>query len=1241
LLTLPAAVFSWAIAGLLLASLAVAQIKVTTAQNDIARTAQNLFETTLTPANVNSTQFGLLFTRRVSGPVYAQPLYLSGLTLSGSPHNVVFVATLPGFVYAFDADSNSGVNASALWSISLLDTAHGAAPGAKNYGTLGTSSTPVIDPVSNLLYIVSTSFENGSPIFRLHALDALTGAETLGGPVVIAPSVSGSAPDAVNGIVKLSPRDHKQRAGLLLLNGIVYVGFSSYLEDETSQWHGWIVAYNAATLAQTGVFCVSPNGHGGGVWMSGNGLAADQLDPVNRPYGRLFVATGNGDYSATAPYSNNMDYGDSVVALDLTNGIPTVTDAFAPYDAVLIANMDRDQGSGGVLVLPAQASSVFPNLLVQAGKSGTLYLLNRDALGGFNSSGDQVVQELPLALGGQGPQATGGVWSSPSYWNGNIYYWPVYDHLKQFSLANGSVNSTPTQSVEFSAYPGATSSISANGNTQGIVWTIQTDNSTAANPAILEAHDASNVAVTLYSSATVPDRDTAGTGVPFAVPTIANGTVYVGTGSELDVFGLLNDTQTSRPSISPGSSSFGGSLTVTITDTAPNATIYYTTDGTPATTSSTPYRAPIMVTANKTINAIAVAPGMSPSYQTSATYTRQVVAVPTFFPAALAYSVAQSVTISDATNGAVIHYTTDGTKPTTASTVYSGPISVTASETISAIASASGYTTSGVASASYTITSSSMLPVNNAAGFTSMAGLAFLGSANLINNSLQLSVSGVGGQDNAVWSTTPVDVQSFTTDFYFQLTSPDSYGFTFTLQNSPAGLNALGSGRAGLGYQGIASSVAIKFDLYDTAGQGIDSTGFYVNGAAPTVPSIDLTTSGINLHSPDILHAHITYNGTTLTLQLTDTVTAASFTASKAIDIPATVGSTFAYAGFTASTGTATQTILNWTYMAAAGGAVATPTFMPPQGTYPTAPLSVGITDATPGATIYYTTDGSTPTMSSSVYSGAIAVGANETLRAFATADGLPDSPVGTALYLIQTSIPTFVPSAGTYIVGQLVTITASPGATIYYTTNGATPTTSSTVYSGPIALNAKETLKAIAIANGFAASTVALALYAVKALPPTITPPGGTYSSPQTIVIGDSVSNATIYYTTDGTAPSTSSTVYTAPLTVSVNETLKAIAVASGFVTSAPASASYKINAPVPTFAPPAGTYTGPLSVVISDTASNATIYYTTDGTTPTTSSMLYAVPISVSASETLRAIAVAGGYQKSAVAKAAYTIN
>jgi hypothetical protein len=670
-----------------------AQVDVTMQQYDIGRTGQNLNETTLTTANVNSTQFGLLFSQRVSGPIYAQPLYLSGFSINGATHNVMIVASLNGSVYAFDANSNTGVNASPLWSISLLDMAHGAASGATVYGTMGTNSTPVIDRAGGTLYIVSADSEGGVPVYRLHALDLLSGAEKFGGPVVISASVLGMASDAVGGVLSMTPADQNQRAGLLLLNGVVYVAFGSYQEDSDPIWHGWIVGYGASSLVQTGVFCTSPNGSLGGVWMAGQGLAADQLDPINHPFGRMFVATGNGDFTATPPYGHGMDFGDSVLNLDLSSGIPTVTDDFTPFSQAMLLALDHDQGSGGVLILPTQTVGGHPHLLVQAGKSGTLYLIDRDNLGGYSTTSDQVVQSIPNAVGNRG------VWSSGAYWNGNVYYWGTHDNLKQFSLVNGLLSQTPTESVDQSVFPAETPTISANGNTQGIVWTIDSD--TAGSAAILEAHDASNVATTLYSSATNP-RDTPGHALRFTVPTIANGMVYIGTGNEVDVYGLFCSPQPATPTFTPAAGTYTGTQSITINDSTDGAVIYYTTNGKAPTTSSSVYSVPISVSANETLEATSVAAGCSANTVATAAYKIKA-ATPTFTPAAGTYTGTQSITINDSTSGAVIYYTTDGTTPTASSAVYSIPISVSVGETLKTFAVASGLVNSLVGSAVYRI----------------------------------------------------------------------------------------------------------------------------------------------------------------------------------------------------------------------------------------------------------------------------------------------------------------------------------------------------------------------------------------------------------------------------------------------------------------------------------------------------------------------------------------------------------
>ena len=316
-----------------------------------------------------------------------------------------------------------------------------------------------------------------------------------------------------------------------------------------------------------------------------------------------------------------------------------------------------------------------------------------------------------------------------------------------------------------------------------------------------------------------------------------------------------------------------------------------------------------------------MASGYTNSSVASGTYTisaQPVAATPTFGLAPGTYTSSQSLTLSDTTPGAVIYYTTTGTTPTTSSAQYvtGTPLQISATETVEAIAVASGYTTSAVGSAAYTIGSPTPV-ISYPTGFAAATGLNLVGGASLTGGVLELTDGGAR-EARAVWYATPVNVQTFTTQFNFQITPASANiadGFTFTIQN--AGTKAVGANGGGLGYQGIGSSVAVKFDLYSNAGEGNDSTGFYTNGAAPTVPALNMTgPGGVNLHSGDVMNANITYNGTTLTLTLTDTVTKASFTASTAINIPTTVGNSTAYVGFTAGTGgtSSTQLISNWTF---------------------------------------------------------------------------------------------------------------------------------------------------------------------------------------------------------------------------------------------------------------------------------------------------------------------------------------
>jgi LysM repeat protein len=369
------------------------------------------------------------------------------------------------------------------------------------------------------------------------------------------------------------------------------------------------------------------------------------------------------------------------------------------------------------------------------------------------------------------------------------------------------------------------------------------------------------------------------------------------------------------PTFSPVAGTYTASQLVTISDATAGMTIYYTTNGATPTTSSTVYSGPITVSATGTLAAIAVEAGYTNSAVATAAYTiARLLPAPTFTPAAGTYATSQTVTISDATAGTTIYYTTNGTTPTTSSTMYSGPITVSATETIEAIAVETGYTSSSVVMAAYTIGAVTTYINYPSGGFTGSA-LSLNYGASVTGGLLQLTDGGAD-EERSAWFTTKVPVQAFTTNFTFQLSNASADGMTFAIQGD--NIWELGDPGGGLGYQGISNSVAVKFDLYNNAGEGNDSTGLYTDGAAPTVPAVDLSSTGINLHSGDTMAVQMVYNGTTLTMTLTDTVTNAAATEVFTVNIPSVVGSDTAYVGFTGSTGgeTATQNVLSWTYAA-------------------------------------------------------------------------------------------------------------------------------------------------------------------------------------------------------------------------------------------------------------------------------------------------------------------------------------
>jgi hypothetical protein len=523
-----------------------AQVSVLTWHNDNARTGFNPAETILNRTNVNANGFGVIFSLPVDGWVYAQPLYVSGVSVPGKGvHNVVFVATQHDSVYAFDADTNAGTNASPLWHASFINPAAGITTAsvldAVDYpyqdcrtfsGEIGIVGTPVIDLTNGTLFVVARTKEPLPPpnnqtyvqVQRLHALDIATGNERSNSPVAVSATVPGTGDGAISGYVSFNPAREMQRSALTLSGGVVYIPWASYCDLDP--FHGWIIGYDARSLQQSGVFNATPNGREGGFWMGGAGLAA-------APDGSLYGITGNGSFDTNSSPTN---FGDSYVRLIPGTNL-VVSNYFTPFNQGYMDSADQDLGAGGALVLPDSVGSLFhPHLLAGAGKDGMIYLLDRDSMGHFNPiDNSQIVQQLPLySLQGNPPHFFG----LPAFFNNRLYFQGVGEYLKAYTFANGLLNSTPvSQSTETVGFRGATPSISANGTNDSIVW--QLDSGYSANPS-LRAYNADNLSQKLYDSwlsyqSGAPDQLAL---VKFVVPTVANGKVYLGTPDSVAVFGL-------------------------------------------------------------------------------------------------------------------------------------------------------------------------------------------------------------------------------------------------------------------------------------------------------------------------------------------------------------------------------------------------------------------------------------------------------------------------------------------------------------------------------------------------------------------------------------------------------------------------------------------------------------------------------------------------------------------------------
>jgi hypothetical protein len=519
-----------AMAVLTVNAVSVSTIDVVTYHYDNLRTGQNLNETILTPASVNSAKFGMLGAFTVDGRVDAQPLYLSALAIPGvGTKNVLYVATEHGSVYAFDADSVNGSTSAFLWKASVLGSGETSSDDrgcSQVTPEIGVTATPVIDRKRGphgAIYVVAMSKDaSGNYFHRLHALDLTTGAEQFGGPMLVQATYPGSGDSSSGGNVIFEAKQYKERPGLLQIGGTIYTTWSSHCDARP--YTSWVMSYDANTLAQTSVLNLVPNGSEGGIWMAGTAPGADAS-------GNIFFMVGNGDFDTTLNSSGfpvNANCGQCYVKLS-PNPPMKLLDYFTPSNTVSESNADTDFGSGGPLLLPdlVDASGTTRHLAVGSGKDAIIYLVDRDNMGKFNSSTDNIYQQINGQIGG--------VWSKPSYFNNTVYYGAVGDHLKAFPIANARLSGTPaTQSSTSYAYPGTTPSISANGTSNGIVWAVEN-----GSTGVLHAYNAANLTSELYNSNQAANSRDHFSDNKYVTPMVANGKVYVGTPNSVVVFGLL------------------------------------------------------------------------------------------------------------------------------------------------------------------------------------------------------------------------------------------------------------------------------------------------------------------------------------------------------------------------------------------------------------------------------------------------------------------------------------------------------------------------------------------------------------------------------------------------------------------------------------------------------------------------------------------------------------------------------